>query len=502
VEITLNFTQKISEKSDLVIVGAFNRPGKDKKDKDTPIISAWPKEYQEIFKQIKSADYFTGKEGESFYFHLENGASVMAWGLGKKEKVTAETMRRQLAKIYKEISKNTKNVTILFDSFSTEKKFDIFFQGGLEGLIMTSYSFDKYKSTKTDPLIKGMEFHSSFKKKKAKAQKLLEETTTTCESINFARSLVNEPPSFLNSEVFAKEVEKDAKKLARVKIKIMGKADLKKEKMGMFLGVNAGSAFDPKLVHLTYTPAKASKKTKHIALVGKGLTFDTGGYNLKPSGSIANMKFDMAGAATVYGAFRAAVLKKPNIKISCFLGMTDNMINSHATLPDSVLTARNGKTVEILNTDAEGRLVLGDVLDYACDQKPHQIIDAATLTGAVLVSLGSEVCGVMGNDQKMVDKILKTARDSDEYAWQLPIIDEFRNDMKGNISDLKNIGSTRFGGTPKAAAFLENFIKDDISWAHLDIAGVGDSQSHLPYCPAKGASGLMIRTLTNYLTNG
>ncbi len=189
------------------------------------------------------------------------------------------------------------------------------------------------------------------------------------------------------------------------------------------------------------------------------------------------------------------------VKISCFLGMTDNAVNEHATMPDSIVTARNGKTVEILNTDAEGRLVLGDVLSYASDMKPDAVIDAATLTGACLVALGSEVCAVLGNDKKLTDALLKAAGDADEYMWQLPIVDEWREDMKGTISDLKNIGGSGFGGTAKAAAFLEEFVAKGVSWAHLDIAGVGDSQKHLPYCPSKGASGIIIRSLVRYLQN-
>ena len=280
-----------------------------------------------------------------------------------------------------------------------------------------------------------------------------------------------------------------------VKTKILGRAELKKEKMGLFLSVNSGSAKEPRLVHLTYTPKKATKNTKHIALVGKGLTFDTGGYSLKPGASMMNMKFDMAGAATVYGAFRAAVLAQAPVKITCILGMTDNAINSQATFPDSIVQARNGLYVEILNTDAEGRLVLADCLSYASDLKPDYMVNAATLTGAILVALGSEICGVFSNSESWTKSILKAAERADEYAWPMPMIDEFRDDMKSKISDLKNIGGSNFGGSSKAACFLEKFVGKDINWAHFDIAGVGDSQAHLPYCPKKGASGLMVRTL-------
>ena len=271
--------------------------------------------------------------------------------------------------------------------------------------------------------------------------------------------------------------------------------------MNLFLSVNAGSAFAPQLVHLTYTPKKVTKKTKHIALVGKGLVFDTGGYSLKPPTGIINMKYDMAGSATVYGAFRAAALLGLNAKVTCLLGITDNAVNALATMPDSIVKGRNGKTVEILNTDAEGRLVLADCLDYACDQKPDAIIDAATLTGACLVALGNEVCGLMGNDQSLTNKLLKSAKDQDEYMWQLPIVDEFRKDMKSKAADLRNIGNKHFAGTCKAAAFLEEFVREGMPWAHLDIAGIAGTQSHLPYCCDMGGSGLIVRTLVHFIRN-
>jgi leucyl aminopeptidase len=357
-------------------------------------------------------------------------------------------------------------------------------------------------STKKTHKLKEITFHTSEKKTVLKKyESILENTKAVCESISIAKDFINESPNFLNSENYAKEIEKDAKKLKNVKIKILGKEELKKENMGMFLSVNAGSGYGPRLVHLTYTPKKSNAKTKHIALVGKGLTFDTGGYSLKPGASMMGMKFDMAGSATVYAAFRAAVLLELPVKISLFLGITDNAVNSFATMPDSIVKARNGKTVEILNTDAEGRLVLGDVVNYACDVNPDAIIDAATLTGAILVALGSEVCGLFSNDQKLANDLLSSAKTADEYMWQLPIIDEHKSDMKSNVADLKNIGSHGNGGSAKGAAFILNFVKDNIPWAHLDIAGIAGGQSHLPYCDSKLASGLVVRTLVTYLRN-
>jgi leucyl aminopeptidase len=182
--------------------------------------------------------------------------------------------------------------------------------------------------------------------------------------------------------------------------------------------------------------------------------------------------------------------------------MTDNAVNEKAIMPDSIVRGRNGMTVEILNTDAEGRLVLADCLDYACDLKPDFLINAATLTGACLVALGNQVCAILGNDDKFINQVRKSADSQNEYMWQLPIIPEWRDDMKSKIADLKNIGTPARAGTATAAAFLENFVKNDAKWAHLDIAGVCDSQAHLPYCPATGASGLIVRTLHDLMVNG
>lgn len=473
-----------------------------KKDEKTLSHAHWSKELVEEFEFSVASKHFKADMGETFSFTHLNGSTVIILGLGEKGKITREQLRKQFATLYKAIHNKYEDMTIHLDGFMLKDDAEGTLKAISEALHLSDYAFDRHLTAKRKTKMTSVTLLTEEKKTHQKKwEAVLAESKTVTNSINFARDLVNEAPNILNSESYAKEIEKDAKKLKNVKVKILGKAEMKKEKMGMFLSVNAGSAYEPQLVHLTYTPSKATAKTKHIALVGKGLTFDTGGYSLKPGASMMNMKFDMAGSATVYAAFRAAVELQLPIKISCFLGMTDNAVNSLATMPDSIVTARNGKTVEILNTDAEGRLVLGDVVNYACDVNPDAIIDAATLTGAILVALGSEVCGLFSNNDKLAKDLLESAKASDEYMWQLPIIDEHKNDMKSVVADLKNIGSVGNGGSAKGAAFIQAFLKNDIPWAHLDIAGVGDSQGHLPYCPNKGASGLVVRSLVNYLQN-
>jgi leucyl aminopeptidase len=462
----------------------------------------WPEELAEAFSHAVASKHYKGEIGETFSLTLVNGQSALVIGLGDKSKLTNELLRRQIAHVYKAVSTRYEDATIHLDGFLVKTDLENSLGAIVESLHMSSYVFDRHLTVKKTPKLKTICLLTSEKKTaQKKLDAALNEANNIGASINVAKDFVNEAPNILTSETYAKEVEKDAKKLKNVKIKILGVPELKKEKMGMFLSVNAGSAYGARLVHLTYTPSKATAKTRHIALVGKGLTFDTGGYSLKPGPSMMNMKFDMAGSATVYAAFRAAALLQLPVKISCYLAMTDNAVNELATMPDSIVVARNGKTVEILNTDAEGRLVLGDVVNYACDNKPDALIDAATLTGAVLVALGSEVCGLFSNNQKLADALIKSAKNTHEYMWQLPIIDEHKNDMKALVADYKNIGASGNGGSAKGAAFIEFFVEPGIPWAHLDIAGIGDSQGHLPYCSAKGASGLVIRTLVDYLKN-
>lgn len=495
-DINLNLNSSAPSVADILILGTHTKTEKKgKKEVKLPVMAGWLKDCKEAFESLAASSDFTGDTGTSFTFDWK-GQRVLALGLGDKKDFDAEAARKAMANAINAQKLLVKSVAINIDTMTVKGNLETTLSVFTEAVHLSLYDFDKYLTTKRTPKLKKVIFDSKAKKTGAKKlEHAIKEATLISESVNVARDFVNEPPNVLNSESYAKEVLKDVKNIKGVKAKVLGKAELKKHKMGMFLSVNAGSAYQPQLVHLTYTPSKVTKNTKHIAFVGKGLTFDTGGYSLKPGASMVNMKFDMAGSATVFGAFRACALLGLPVKVSCFLGMTDNAVNALATMPDSIVTAKNGKTVEILNTDAEGRLVLGDVLTYASEHKPDAIIDAATLTGACLVALGTEVCGLMGNDKKLNNSLIKAAESTDEYIWELPIKKEWREDMKSNIADLKNIGSNRFAGTPKAAAFLENFVGEGIPWAHLDIAGVGDSQAHLPYCPKKGASGVMVRTL-------
>jgi leucyl aminopeptidase len=500
-KITLHNDAKSHTSSEFIILAAYSnsKEGKKAQTSKAAMLSTDRKEIIAAYEQVPARNYFKGERGENFLFTGSQGVQILAVGLGDKRKTTLEHIRRAIADAYKQAAQRFSNVSIDLDSFDTKQLAETT-AAIVEAIGMTSYVFDKHLSSKKTPKLQTIYLDTLEKKSHTKKiEEVIKQSLIVTDSIALARDFVNEPPNVLNSEVYAKLIEADSKKLPGVKIKVLNKAQMKKEKMDLFLSVNDGSAFEARLVHLTYTPKKASSKTKHIAFVGKGLTFDTGGYSLKPADSMVNMKFDMAGSSTVYGAFRALALLEVPVKLTCVLGLTDNSINSLATKPDSIVRARNGKTVEILNTDAEGRLVLADCLDYTSELKPDAMIDAATLTGACLVALGHETCGLMANNDKLANELLDAASQANERMWRLPIFEEFSNDIKSPIADLKNMGSNRFGGSSKAAAFLQEFVRDGISWAHLDIAGIGDGQGHLPYCPAKGASGLVIRSLIQYV---
>ncbi len=500
-QVKIDSSTKLFDQAEFKVIGVYQQVAKTKnQDKKVDLGSIKNSDLKNLFKKIKSAHSFSANKGESFIINDETGNTYCLLGLGIKNKSTTEDVRRNTAAIFKNYAGQHESVSFDLDSLSAGS-FDRYAYAAIEGVLLANYSFEKYKSVPTKNKLKILSFKVSSKHLK-KTNLMLKNIQKISESIFLARDLATEAPNYLHSVKYSQIIAKDVKdNLKNVKTKILTKAMIQKENMNLLLSVNAGSAYEPRLVHLTYTPTKKSKNSKHIALVGKGITFDTGGYSLKPAANIMGMKFDMAGSSTLYGAFRSAVLLGSPHKITCILAMTDNAVSSTATFPDSVIKSRNGKSVEILNTDAEGRLILADALDYAGDLKPDVIIDAATLTGACLVALGDEVCGLMSNSTKLVESLKKSAKNVDEYIWQLPIMDEWRTHIKSNIADIKNIGKPMRAGTAVAAAFLEEFIQEGIEWAHLDIAGVAHDQSHLPYCPNNGGSGIMVRTVTDYLLN-
>lgn len=314
------------------------------------------------------------------------------------------------------------------------------------------------------------------------------------ESINLTRRLVNLPPNDMYPESFAQEAKTVADEVG-LGIEIWDEKKLKEERCGALLGVAQGSANPPRLVIMRYQGAAPT--APWTALVGKGVTFDSGGYSIKPTDGMKDMKCDMAGAATVLGAMRAIGLSKPKANVIGICGLVENMVSGNAYKLGDVLRARNGKTIEVLNTDAEGRIVLADALDVACSQGASRIVDLATLTGACVVALGTEIAGLMTNNAAWSGEVKESAARCGEWLWELPMFPEFSEQIKSPVADIKNTGNGRWGGAITAAKFLEEFVQEK-PWVHLDIAGPAFADSPKPWIDG-GASGIFVRTLLDLI---
>jgi leucyl aminopeptidase len=371
----------------------------------------------------------------------------------------------------------------------------------LEGFLLGHYRFDQYKSKPPNALKELSRVfvtcaQKHFLKVVGDQLPLLVETV---KAVNITRDWSNEPSNIGTPEYYANE----AKKLARdnhLKFKVLGEKECKKENMNLFLAVGQGSHREGKVVVVEYLPKKKTKGSKKIALVGKGITFDSGGISIKPALKMEEMKHDMTGAATVMGALVLASKMNLPHHIIGVMAFTENMPSGHAIHPGNVVAARNGTTVEIINTDAEGRLILADALDYAQDFKPEIMINLATLTGAASICFGKYCSGVMGNSETLIDALKKASDESGERLWPLPLWDDYLEDVRSDVADLKNVGAAGQAGTIAGGIFLKQFVRKGVSWAHLDIANIANGLTHLSYVPKKGASGLMVRTLARYLS--
>lgn len=366
-------------------------------------------------------------------------------------------------------------------------------QAFAEGLELGAYS---YTALKTDPKpneIKTATIVGSGKR----LSDAIARGQAIAGGVNLARELVNEPGGSMTPVAFARKataVAKDGKLTA----KVLELAAIKKARMGGVLGVNRGSTQQPRFVQLSYKPTGKAKG--HIALVGKGVTFDAGGLSIKPAGGMMTMKCDMGGAAAVLGAMSTLSVLSPSVRVTAYIPLTDNMLGGDATRPGDVLKIRNGKTVEVLNTDAEGRLILADALSLATEAKPDAIVDLATLTGACMVALGPRYAGVMGTDgDGWVGQVLDAGGRTGERVWQLPLPPEYRSMLDSNVADLKNIGGAH-GGAITAGLFLKEFVGEGIPWAHIDIAAPAFIDAPFEEHP-KGGTGYGVRLLADLIAN-
>jgi len=444
-----------------------------------------------ISKSFNKKD-FNGQYGKINRFNTNGNIqvkTVLILGLGEKKEFSFNRCYRVFAKVGKEIEPADESVGIAFELNGNN-----LLSSSIEGLLQGNYKFNKYKTeNRKNTDITFTVFSKSISERNFSRQ--LKKAINITKAVYLARDLVNEPPVYLTPAKLS-EISESVASEGNLEIKILGKEEIKSAGMNGLYSVSRGSTQPPRFIHFTYTPKTKSKKT--IAIVGKGVTFDSGGLCLKPAGSMLTMKMDMGGSAVVVGAMKAIAELKPKHTIHGIIAATENMTGGDAYKPDDVLYALNGKSIEIINTDAEGRIALSDALSYAVDLGVDEIIDLATLTGACIVGLGSYTAGVMGNNKKLINSILESSDNVGEKMWQLPLDDELRKEIKSNIADIKNVGS-RWGGAITAGLFLEHFVSDT-PWTHIDIAGPAYLEKSNDVYP-QGGTGFGVRTLVNYLTD-
>ncbi|MCH9672729.1 MAG: leucyl aminopeptidase [Gammaproteobacteria bacterium] len=355
-----------------------------------------------------------------------------------------------------------------------------------------AYRFERLKPRDTERALRRVDIHCADRTASKAADGALTEGAAISDGVDFARDLGNLPGNLCTPSVLADEARQLAKGRANLKVKVLEERDMKRLKMGSLLSVSAGSREPAKLIVMEYTGTTASRAP--VVLVGKGVTFDTGGISLKPGAGMDEMKFDMCGAASVLGVMKSLSTLKPKINVVGLIPATENMPDGLATKPGDVVTSMSGQTIEILNTDAEGRLILCDALTYAERYKPDAVVDIATLTGACVVALGAHPTGLFSNDDDLSDALIDAGEFTADRAWRMPVWEEYQDQLKSNFADMANVGG-RAGGAITAACFLARFTRK-FRWAHLDIAGTAWLSG-----ANKGATGRPVPLLMQYLLN-
>jgi len=405
--------------------------------------------------------------------------AVAIVGLGDRDKADSTTLRRAVGAAARRLSERASLGVCLPTSDGKT--------GAVaEGLILGSYRFTTYKTEAKPSKLERLLFVGA-------SDPELERASIVAEATCFARDLTNEPASTLTPDVLA-ERARGAGDVAGFETTVWTEKELRDHGFGGLLGVSAGSEIPPRFIQMRYAPSKSSRK---VALVGKGVTFDSGGLSLKDAANMETMKTDMGGAAAVIATMSAVGRLKPDIEVLAFVPSTENMPSGTAIKPGDVLKHYGGKTSEVLNTDAEGRLILADALAFASEQGPDAIVDVATLTGSIMIALGKKSTGLFANDDALADELVGASRSAGERVWHMPLYDMYRKELESEVADMKNVGS-RWGGAIIAALYLREFVGDDIPWAHLDIAGAARAESDYDE-NSKGGTGVAVRTLVSWI---
>jgi leucyl aminopeptidase len=453
-----------------------------------------------LLTRLAKSGELTGKNLEFTLVHGPAGlkaARLLLVGAGKREQANPATLRKVAGAALRYLKARGVH-KLAFLARENDLTADAA-QAITEGALTADFETDKYKTDKkNDRSIESLTVSGYGGAEKDSAEKGIARGRTIADAQNFARDLVNEPSNKLTPRILADKAEAMAKE-AGLAVEVLDEKKIADLKMGALLSVAQGSVEPPRMIVITYTPANPKPGAPVIGLVGKAVTFDTGGISIKPSDGMEKMKYDMAGGATMIAVMRAVATLKPNVKVICVVPATENMPGGKAQKPGDIQTAMSGKTIEVLNTDAEGRLILADGIHYAKQLGATYLVDAATLTGAVVVALANVNVGVFGSDQAWTDKLLASAKAAGEKMWQLPTDDEYREFIKGSFADIQNISSGKGGGAITGAMFLKEF-SGDTPWIHLDIAGTAWNDDAKPWL-AKGPTGVALRTLVHLVTS-
>ena len=488
----LSFSNPAEVETDCLAVVVLDRGERDKTDIFADIADNAVKE---AAKDVIASGEATGKPLEITLIHKPAGLKakrLLLLGGGKTGKLSAFDLRKLAGAAVRSLKGRGLRSFALAIPQSLQA--DEAVRAAIEGAFVGNFDPDYYKSDRKDQKIDALTVVA--RGDQSNLQKAMDEARIVGESQNFVRDLVNEPSNRMTPTILGERAKKMAQEVG-LKCEVHGADKIKELKMGAFWSVAQGSDEPPALIILKYEPAGAPEKPV-LGLVGKGITFDTGGISIKPADGMEKMKYDMAGGATMIGAMRAIALLKPKVKITAIICATENMPSGKAQKPGDVQIAMSGKSIEIINTDAEGRLVLADGLHYARQLGCTHLIDAATLTGAVVVALGYVNAGIFANDDKMYQRFKDALDKAGEKMWRLPLDEEYKDIIKSNIADIMNSGG-RYGGAVTAAMFLKEFA-EETPWIHLDIAGTAWMEDNKPWI-AKGPSGIALRSLVEFARN-
>ncbi len=479
--------------TEALVVLSFEKEDREKAELFPSVNSATGGWLAEIYDRAE----FTGKPLTFALLHRPSGMKsrrVLAVGAGKRDRFDTGELRKAVAAGVRHLkAKSCRSIAVVLDPVWANPEY---VSAAVEGAITGDFEPSRYKTAKEEECALDS-LTVVAPSTEVEWQRALDRGRILAEAQNFTRELVNEPANRMNPMVLADRARRLAEEQG-LEFELLDRDRMAQLGMGALLGVAQGSDEPPALIILRYQPHTPASTNAHLGLVGKGVTFDTGGISIKPSDGMEKMKYDMAGGGAVLGAMRAIAQLKPSVPVTALIPAVENMPGGRAQRPGDIVTTLSGKTVEVLNTDAEGRLILADALTYARRLGCTHLVDAATLTGAIVVALGHVNVGVFSNNQDLLARLLSAANAEGEKMWAMPLDDDYKEYLKSAFADIPNIGN-RWGGAITAAMFLKEFV-EDTPWVHLDIAGTAWLDDAKPFM-AKGPSGVAVRTFVNLAMN-